>query len=99
MAFTFVPGLSNVPLAERVIPAVLSFSTITVLARFAIWRLTRCCQFLRLGRVPRLCRHTDGLTETLSPSDGRLQAGHCPAHLRILGSQVSKLFGREPRAG
>ncbi len=48
LAFTFVPGFSTVPLADRVIPAVLSFSTITVLARFAIRRLTRCCQFLRL---------------------------------------------------
>ena len=51
-----------------------------------------------LGRIPPRCRHTEGLTETLPPSDRRLQAGYCPAHLRLLGSQVSQLFGREPRA-
>ena len=52
----------------------------------------------RSGRIPCRCRHTEGLTETLSPSDRRLQADYCPAHLRILGSQVSQLFGLEPRA-
>ncbi len=51
-----------------------------------------------LGRIPPRCRHAEGLTETLSPSDRRLQAGYCPAHLRPLGSQASQLFGREPRA-